>query len=81
MDKAGFRAALGTLGLTVASFAELTGWSAATVYEWGSRSPVPYQARCILWLLAERKGVRIDGLRPPPLLRPRLQADRFRIGP
>jgi hypothetical protein len=84
MGKDAFRSALKALHLTCEDFAELSGWSVRTVYEWGERLPVPYPARLILELLAERNGVRLDGDPRLPVIREqtpaRQRAERFRIG-
>jgi hypothetical protein len=40
MDKDAFRSALKALHLTCEDFAELTGWSVRTAYEWGERLSV-----------------------------------------
>lgn len=86
MDKQEFRSALEALRLSCDEFADLTGWSRATVYDWGSRAPVPHPARCIIALLAERVGVDLDAqVRLPPAVRHQRQlaamsnAERFRI--
>jgi hypothetical protein len=86
MDKHQFRAALEVLRLNCDEFADLAGWSRATVYEWGTRAPVPHPARCIIALLAERAGVNLDvQVRlPPTQRRPRQpvavsNAERFLI--
>lgn len=60
MDKESFRSSLDALGLSIGKFSELTGWSERTVYAWGDRTPVPYQARLILALLADRSGISIE---------------------
>lgn len=84
MDKTEFRSALRAVGYTCAEFAALTGWSTKTIYEWGTdRSAVPYQARLIVDLLAERKGAQINGSQAPQQSSQRhvrQRAERFRIG-
>jgi hypothetical protein len=85
MDKNQFRAALEDLRLSCEDFATLTGWSRATVYDWGARTPIPHPVRCILALLAERNGVSLNvsvdlpsaQRRPAPAAA--IRAERFRI--
>ena len=84
MNKDQFRTALDALGLDYDGFSNLTGWSKATLYDWGARAPVPRPARCILVLLADRAGVSIAGQMVPPKTEgkrydPAATADRFRI--
>lgn len=86
MDKAQFPAALAALCLRCDEFADLTGWSRATMYTCGGRNPVPHPARRIIALLAERSGVELDtqARLPPAVRRLRPTAavsnpERFRI--
>jgi DNA-binding transcriptional regulator YiaG len=65
MDRPEFLAALRAVHLTGKELAELVGANESTVKDWGSRYPVPYQIRLILWLLSERGGAHELLGRPP----------------
>lgn len=56
MDREEFRDQLNDLGMDCARFAEVSGWSKATVREWGAGSPVPRPARVMVELLGKVRG-------------------------
>lgn len=56
MNREEFRERLSDLGMDVHGFAQVSGWSPATVREWGAGSPVPRPARVIVDLLGRVRG-------------------------
>lgn len=56
MTRDQFRARLTALDLTCEEFAALINRNVNTVYDWGGRYGVPYDARLVLVLLEERGG-------------------------